>query len=196
MVIQYPKSFRDEIEGQVVGTGYDSLTKQMLSRIDNYRRIQSPLQKRQSEGETNDPKKRRKDSYGCINSEPELPAGETNTMQKQKQLELKRMFDENARDANTIERLMVETFHSQRRDILSSKEMEDLENGIRLHFRELTGVDITLNFDEEKQEKMLVAVDDIAIASEVDVKNLPSTPCIVACGRFLFQISLGPVKCS
>ncbi|KAF3856783.1 hypothetical protein F7725_017506, partial [Dissostichus mawsoni] len=103
-----------------------------------------------------------------------------------------------------------------------------LENGIRLHFRELTGVDITLNFDEstetkfkrilryfqfqqsdptntagavlsktlaggdetcaavlmllahfrEKQEKMLVAVYDTAIASEVDVKNLPSTPCI------------------
>ncbi|XP_033964052.2 uncharacterized protein [Pseudochaenichthys georgianus] len=242
MVIQYPKSFRDEIEGQVVGTGYDSLTKQMLSRIDNYRRLQSPLQKRQSEGETNDAKKRRKDSYGCINSEPELPAGETKSMQKQKQEEHKRMFDENARDAKTIERLMVETFHSQRRDILSSKGMEDLvkewpflfqENGIRIHFRELTGVDITLNFDEstetkfkrilryfqfqqsdptntagavlsqtlaggdetcaavlmllthfrEKQEKMLVAVDDTAIASEVDVKNLPSTPCIVVCGN-------------
>ncbi|XP_033940126.2 uncharacterized protein [Pseudochaenichthys georgianus] len=107
------------------------------------------------------------------------------------------------------------------------------ENGIRIHFRELTGVDITLNFDEstetkfkrilryfqfqqsdptntagavlsqtlaggdetcaavlmllthfrEKQEKMLVAVDDTAIASEVDVKNLPSTPCIVVCGN-------------
>ncbi|KAL7839335.1 hypothetical protein SRHO_G00259930 [Serrasalmus rhombeus] len=27
MIIRYPKSFRDEIQGQVVGTGYDSLVK-------------------------------------------------------------------------------------------------------------------------------------------------------------------------
>ncbi len=36
IVMQYPKSFRDEIEGQVVGTGYDSLVKQLVSWIDNY----------------------------------------------------------------------------------------------------------------------------------------------------------------
>ncbi|KAI9516295.1 hypothetical protein NQZ68_017498, partial [Dissostichus eleginoides] len=100
MVIQYPKSFRDEIEGQVVGTGYDSLTKQMLSRIDNYTTDGSKVLSRKG--------------------------------------------------------------NLKRRDILSSKEMEDLvkewpflyqENGIRLHFRELTGVDITLNFDESTETK-------------------------------------------
>ncbi|KAF3836761.1 hypothetical protein F7725_004225 [Dissostichus mawsoni] len=241
MVIQYPKSFRDEIEGQVVGTGYDSLTKQMLSRIDNYRWLQSPLQKgnlkvqlmMQRKGVkihtaasilsqsfllvklTQCKSRNRKSSRGCLTKIP--------GMQRQlKDLWLRRFI--------------------HRGETLSSKEMEDLvkewpflfqENGIRLHFRELTGVDITLNFDEstetkfkrilryfqfqqsdptntaeavlsqtlaggdetgaavlmllahfrEKQEKMLEAVDDTAIASEVDVKKLPSTPCIVACGN-------------
>lgn len=34
MVIRYPKSFTDEIEGQIIGTGYDSLVNQYMSQID------------------------------------------------------------------------------------------------------------------------------------------------------------------
>lgn len=55
MVISYPKSFRDELEGQVVGTGYDSLVKQFISPIDNWRHLQTPpAQKRLSESHTPD----------------------------------------------------------------------------------------------------------------------------------------------
>lgn len=34
----YPVAFTDVIEGKIVGSGYDSLTKQMISRVDNLRR--------------------------------------------------------------------------------------------------------------------------------------------------------------
>lgn len=159
MVIRYPKSFRDEIEGQVIGTGYDSLGKQLISRIDNHRRLQAPpAQKRLSEsGGPDDAKKERKDAYGCINPEPELPAGETKQLQKQKQEELMKMFKNKDKDAKKIERLMVETFPSQRRDMLGMKETEEIikewpflfqETGMRLHFRELTGVQIDDSFEE------------------------------------------------
>lgn len=94
LVNRYPKSFRDGIEGQVVGTGYDSLVKQMISRIDNYRRLQSPpARKRLSENHSPDNSKReRKDDYGCINHNPQLPAGESQVSQREKQEELLNMF--------------------------------------------------------------------------------------------------------
>lgn len=38
IVSTYPLPFRDVIEDQVVGSGYDSLTKQMQSRVDNLKR--------------------------------------------------------------------------------------------------------------------------------------------------------------
>lgn len=56
IVSAYPQSFRDVIEDQVVGSGYDSITKQLQSRIDNLNRGKTSLYlKRQasstSEGE-------------------------------------------------------------------------------------------------------------------------------------------------
>lgn len=120
MVIQYPKSFRDEIEGQVVGTGYDSLIKQLMSRIDNYTRLQAPpAKKRTSEsGSPDSVKKGRKDEYGCVNSKPVLLAGETKQLQKQKQEELIMMFNNRDKDLKKMEKLMLETLPSQRKDIL------------------------------------------------------------------------------
>ncbi|XP_067280466.1 uncharacterized protein [Pseudorasbora parva] len=165
MVIHYPKSFRDEIEGQVVGTGYDSLVKQLMSRIDNIRRLQAPLaRKRFSEsGSPENVKNRRQDAYGCINPDPELPTGETKQLQEQKQEELITMFKNKDKDAKKMEKLMLETFPSQRRDILSGlKETEEIfkkwpylfqEAGMRLHFRELTGIDIDDDFEESAATK-------------------------------------------
>ncbi|KAK0151264.1 Hepatic leukemia factor [Merluccius polli] len=62
-----------------------------------------------------------------------------------------------------IERLMVETFPSQRRDVLSAlKETEEFlkewpflcqEAGMRLHFKELTGVQLDASFGESTATK-------------------------------------------
>lgn len=119
MVLCYPKSFQDEIEGQIVGTGHDLLAKQLISRLDNCKRLQAvTAQKRLPEGYSPGNVKRVcKDAYACINSEPELPPGETKQLQKKKQEDLINMFKD--KYAKKIERLMVETFPSQRRDILS-----------------------------------------------------------------------------
>lgn len=86
MVIHYPQTFRDELEGQVVGTGFDSLVKQLMSHIDNFRRLQAPptcTKKRFSESVSpENVKKGRKDAYVCINPEPEV---KQNKLQEQKQ---------------------------------------------------------------------------------------------------------------
>lgn len=160
VVNRYPKSFRDEIEGQVVGTGYDSLAKQMISRIDNYRRLQSPpARKRLCVDHSPDNSKReRRDDYGCINHDPELPAGESQVSQRGKQEELLKMFQNKDKNVKKIERLMIETFPSQRRALLSAlKETKEIldewpylckETGIKIHFKELTGVQIDETFDQ------------------------------------------------
>ncbi|KAL1249112.1 hypothetical protein QQF64_022430 [Cirrhinus molitorella] len=198
MVIRYPKSFRDEIEGQVVGAGFDSLVKQLMSRIDNIRRLQTPLAKRRSSvsGSAENVKKARKDAYGCINPDPNLPT------------------------------------EGDRRSLMEWPFLFQ-ETGMRLHFRELTGIQIDDTFEEstatkfrrilryfqfvqtdpssqvgtilsqtldgsdescaavlillahfkEQQDKLFVNVDDTAISTDVDTSKLPWTPCIVVCGN-------------
>uniref|UniRef100_A0A8C5B6W5 Uncharacterized protein n=1 Tax=Gadus morhua TaxID=8049 RepID=A0A8C5B6W5_GADMO len=140
-----------------------SSTRQLLDN-DNCRRLQaSTAQKRLPESCSPDNVKRVcKDAYGCINSEPVLSPGETK-LQKQKQEELVKMFKNKDKDAKKIERLMVETFPSQRRDVLSAlKETEDFlkewpflcqEAGMRLNFKELTGVQLDASFEESTATK-------------------------------------------
>lgn len=167
MVLDYPKSFRDEIEGEIVGSGYDSIVKQMMCRVDNYRRLESPCVKKRveshsSEAEDN-PKRQCKDAYGCINPDPQLPAGETIVMQKQKKEELVKMFQSKDKDTKKIEKLMTATFASQRKDILNGqkdtvqliKEWPYLfqATGMKIHFKELTGVQISESFEEATANK-------------------------------------------
>ena len=142
-----------------------TLVKQLISRMDNYRRLQAPpAQKRLSEsGSPDNAKKVHKDAYGCINPEPKLLAGETKQLQKQKQEELLKIFKNKDKDPENIERLMMETFPSQRKDILSGlKETEEIlqewpflfeETGMKLHFRELTGVQIDDSFEKSTATK-------------------------------------------
>ena len=157
MTKAYPAAFTDVIEGEVVGSGYDSLTKQMVSRVDNLKRGNTSLSlKRQvissSEGEDIQPQKKRLDTYGCINWQPKrLPLNETLESQKHAQEELKKMWRERCCDSKAIEKMMRATFFTQRKDIISGTETSDLTKewpylfettGIKTHFRELTGVDM------------------------------------------------------
>ena len=41
-VAKYPISLQDVIEGDIVGTGYHSLVKHLLNRIENERRTSTP----------------------------------------------------------------------------------------------------------------------------------------------------------
>lgn len=108
-------------------------------------------------------KKRLKDAYGCINPDPGLPAGETKELQKIKQEELIQMFKNKDKDARKMKRLMLETYPSQRADILSElKEIKDIirewpflfhETGMRLHFSQLKGIQKDDYFKESATTK-------------------------------------------
>lgn len=157
IVSTYPLQFRDVIEDQVVGSGYDSLTKQMQSRVDNLKRGKTLLYlKRQassaSEGEDLPTKMMRVDTYGCTNWQPKrLPSGETVETQTFKQEELKNMHINRSKDTKSIDKMMVATFHTQRSNIISGMETPVLVRewpylfemcGMMTHFKELTGMNV------------------------------------------------------
>ncbi|KAK6466265.1 hypothetical protein HHUSO_G36549 [Huso huso] len=127
IVAEYPKSLQDVIEGHIVGSGYDSLVKQLQSRADNVKRTQFSTPKRQfqhsSGSDTEEvPAKERalpQDTYGCINWDPEhLPITETLASQKQQQEEMKTMFRERNWDTQIITKKMMATYYTQRKDII------------------------------------------------------------------------------
>ncbi|XDV41382.1 hypothetical protein PO909_010261 [Leuciscus waleckii] len=180
MAKAYPGAFRDVIEGEIVGSGYDSLIKQMISRLDNVRQAVS-----NSEGEDTPCRKKRLDTYGCLNWQPvRLPPNETPDSQKRVQEELKKMYKERCPDTKCIENMMRATFFTQRKDIFSGIETSDLMHewpylfetvGMKTHFKELTGMDI----DKSIASKCARVT---TLPSEVDCAELPRTPCIIVCG--------------
>ncbi|KAK6460826.1 hypothetical protein HHUSO_G36946, partial [Huso huso] len=131
IVAKYPKSLQDVIEGHIVGSGYDSLVKQLQSRADNVKRTQFSTPKRQfqhsSGSDTEEvPAKERalpQDTYGCINWDSEhLPITETLASQKQQQEEMKTMFRERNWDTQIITKKMMATYYTQRKDIIRGME--------------------------------------------------------------------------
>ena len=183
-------------------------------------------------------KRRRKDAYGCVN--PDLQPVNHEAQRKMKE-ELHKMFEENEKDEKKIETLMINTFSSQRRDVLNEKDTQTLKEewsylflttGLKAHFCQLTAVHINDEFEEamknkfkkvlgyfkcqcpgkgslaakllpqiqavgedscgavlmllahikEDQNKMFFSV-DTSISTEVDTQHLPTTPCIVLCGK-------------
>lgn len=55
MVAKYPSSLQDVIEGDIVGTGYHSLVKQLQNRIENVRRTSTPkIRKRKHQTDDSD----------------------------------------------------------------------------------------------------------------------------------------------
>ena len=100
-----------------------TLVKQLISRMDNYRRLQAPpAQKRFSvSGSPDNAKKVHKDAYGCINPEPKLLAGETKQLQKQKQEELIQFFKNKDKDAENIETNDGDVSFSEERHIIRTE---------------------------------------------------------------------------
>lgn len=160
IVITYPKSFRDEINSQVIGSGYDSLLKQLVCRIDNLKRTNATTSPLCATLEAST--KKRKVEYGCINFDPQLPVGDTSELQLAKKEQLLEMFKNNESNVKTITNLMTSTYTSQRNDILSGKETKDLLDewpylfqpaGMKAHFKELTGIDMNDSFETATTSK-------------------------------------------
>lgn len=164
MVAKYPKSLQDVIEGDVVGTGYHSLVKQLQNRIENVRRNSTPkLRKRKhpSESDSTDefPLEERaamQDTYGCIQWNVKfLPIEETQESQQQKMEKLKVMFQHCNVNPEEVKCLMKSTFYTQRQHVNQGKSIKCLreewpfmfdELGMSVHFKELTGIDLKETF--------------------------------------------------
>ena len=70
----YPQSFQDRLCNDLVGSGYSYLLNRLCDRRDNANRHCHTLAKRRIVQPTEKvPKKRLKDSYGCVSWQPELP---------------------------------------------------------------------------------------------------------------------------
>lgn len=161
MAVKYPAAFKDNIDGDVVASGYDYLTKQLVNKVDNLKRLSNPLARKRRAAA----KSLRLDSYGCINWLPDrLPQRETPESQKSTQDELKRMHKDKSSDTESIERKMEVTFYTQRKDIVAGMEICDLAkqwpylfdvSGMRIHFKILTGVDIDQESILRKCERMV-----------------------------------------
>ncbi|CAN7995962.1 unnamed protein product [Ixodes pacificus] len=115
VVDQYPLSFKDVLDGTVVGTGHDSLLNQLLARVENVRREDTE----KKAGPTHANRKQRKEcSYGCQSSSPGYTPEEELEMNRYKE-RLQAMFREKSADTDEVLTLMRSTYPLQRRDINS-----------------------------------------------------------------------------
>ncbi|XP_044218597.1 uncharacterized protein LOC122989651 [Thunnus albacares] len=165
MVAKYPNSLQDVIEGDIVGTGYHSLVKQLQNRIENVRRTSTPkIRKRKHQADDSDhtdeiPLEERaamQDTYGCIKWNVKfLPREETQESQHQKKEKLKEMFQQSDANPEEVKCLMKSTFYTQRQHVNQGKSIKSLreewpfwfdELGMSVHFKELTGIDLKETF--------------------------------------------------
>lgn len=165
MVAKYPDSLQDVIEGDIVGTGYHSLVKQLQNRIENARRVSTPkIRKRKHQTDDSDhtdeiPLEERaamQDIYGCIKWNVKfLPREETQESQQLKREKLKMMFQHSDANPEEIKSLMKSTFYTQRQHVNQGKSIKCLreewpfcfdELGMSVHFNELTGIDLKETF--------------------------------------------------
>lgn len=126
IVKKYKKSFKDEIEGTLVGYGYDSLLNQLQTRFDNINRNSNSnsLKRKSSLVSENEVvevgatlKISIRERYGCINYMPsDYPDGESESTQENKKVLLKQKYKQ--RLNGEVEDLMRETYFSQRKDIV------------------------------------------------------------------------------
>nr|XP_055038580.1 uncharacterized protein LOC129426349 [Misgurnus anguillicaudatus] len=149
MVLTYPKSLKDMIGDEVVGSGHDALTKQFQHRVDNYKRNEKHNSTIYDGSPVSEKKLQRKDS---VNVEAQM----------KKKKEMQEMFKVNDMNAKQIEQLMSDTFVSQRSDIQSGKDTHLIKEewpflfslvGMKAHFKLLTGVHINEAFEEAMAAK-------------------------------------------
>ncbi|KAG5263565.1 hypothetical protein AALO_G00266190 [Alosa alosa] len=154
----YIKSLQDVIEGDVIGTGYHSLVKQLQNRIENVRRSTTPkIRKRKhhndSDGTDEVPVEQRaavQDTYGCTNWNLKfLPLGETPESQQEHEEKLKMMSQQPDVNPDEVKRLMKLTFYTQRKKVNQGQNIKNLldewpflfdDLGMAVHFQELTGI--------------------------------------------------------
>lgn len=170
MVAKYPASLQDVIEGDVVGSGYYSLVKQIQNRIENVKRPSVPKIRKRNRTEDSDteeiPAEQKaavQDTYGCVNWEPKfMPLNETKESQLDKQERMKIISKTTTVDPEEVSNLLKATYYSQRKDINNGASIKQLcenwpflfqEVGMCAHFKQLTGIDLKEMFLKSLDKK-------------------------------------------
>uniref|UniRef100_A0AAR2LM09 Uncharacterized protein n=1 Tax=Pygocentrus nattereri TaxID=42514 RepID=A0AAR2LM09_PYGNA len=163
LVGKYPQSLKDVIEGDVVGTGYHSLVKQLQARIDNKKRHATPrIHKRKSlsNSDTDEVpavmKASVQDTYGCVKWDMKfMPVTETLESQNEKKGKMRFLWEQATFNPDEVKELMESTYYSQRKAINNGTALQTLreewpflfhEIGISAHYQELTGLPLTQTF--------------------------------------------------
>ncbi|KAJ8013127.1 hypothetical protein DPEC_G00050070 [Dallia pectoralis] len=161
---------KDVIEGDIIGSGYDSLVKQIQNRVENVKRPNVPKIGKRIRTEDSDteeiPVEKRavvQDTYGCVNWNVQfMPLNETNESQLDKQERMKIMSKTTNVDPEEVSNLMKATFYSQRKEINNGASVPHLcenwpfllqEIGMCVHFKQLTGIDLKEMFLKSLDKK-------------------------------------------
>ncbi|RXN24333.1 hypothetical protein ROHU_022255 [Labeo rohita] len=183
IVATYPKSLQDVIEGDIIGSGYHSLVKQLQNRIENAKRSTTPKSRKRklhADSDTDEmPAEKRapiQETYGCIKWEMKfMHLGETTESQQQSRDELKSLSKQNAPNQDVVKQLTRSTFYTQRKEVNNGKEIKYLledwpflfdEIGMAVHFEELTGVSLKETFVRNldlKGERLLNYLKTVAV---------------------------------
>ena len=167
IVGRYPDSFVDELGGEKIGTGYDSLLSQLVNRVDNISRPSMKRRRFSTEDEiASGSAKQPRDCYGCINWQPtSLPEGETEESQQLLKEELKILHaSEPNTDKTRIMKMMSATYATQRTvlnkancallDVIEDWPYLFDEQCMLMHFKELVGTDIMHKVQESFKDKI------------------------------------------
>ncbi|XP_037502316.2 uncharacterized protein LOC119376605 [Rhipicephalus sanguineus] len=138
LVSMYPSTFQDLLEGTVVGTGVETLMWKLENGINSKKRpIAHALPAEIYDPYSFQPRPRsRRDSYGCLAWQPELPSGENMLTQREKQQQLLCEHAKMYPNKQLVCRLMIETYASQRLTINHSRSVTEVKKNWPFLFTE------------------------------------------------------------
>ena len=157
IVLQYPESFQDKLDDIIVGTGYNSILKQLEHRFQN---INRPHKRCTSSDDTeSEPQSKQRrgaatSSYGTDAAEyaPTLPDTEDESTQKEKQKELQDMYTHEIWNVELVTDKLNDTYPTVRHSINKGAESINKlkeewpflfeKHGLLHHFTRLVGLDL------------------------------------------------------
>ncbi|XP_033095984.1 uncharacterized protein LOC117100416 [Anneissia japonica] len=160
IVSEYPKSFQDNLDDAIVGTGYNSILTQLEHRFQNINRTVKPTKRPNSPNslDSNKSKKRKRgastSSYGSIAKEyqPELPEEEDESTQDLKKEALKDIYSSRVWNLDDLKGYLDETYPTVRLLINEgSQSITTLKKewpflfekvGMLHHFERLVGIEV------------------------------------------------------
>ncbi|XP_041866818.1 uncharacterized protein LOC121655942 [Melanotaenia boesemani] len=171
IVQQYPQSFADIMrDGTVIGSGYGSLLTQLKTRVEHVNRgntLSRQRVKRRVSTSSADIARGPADQYGCVRWQPDCPPGETEESLKEKQGEMKDLFQTEGpagAERGSLSQLMKTTYYLQRKHINASPppSIAELKNEwpylftlkeLFSHFKILTDISILDKMAQAVEEK-------------------------------------------